>query len=286
MESAPIELEKKNVTPPIKKTFGPDGNQVEFSSESAADHLDVVFCIDVTGSMSSYIERSKKVIANMITNFSESEDKPLFGVVAYRDHPPQDNTFITKVHQLSDAEKALAFVKELRAEGGGDSPEAVLQGLMDSIEKIQWRNLNIPDKTYKKLIVHVADAPPHGKEFHAENLDDTWPNGCPSGITMAQLASSMNENKIYYHFCRLNTSTDVMQEKFVKEFKYCEIIDLVITQQNMMSKKAEFDDYKVEFKKNKAEYKDKEFEEMDYGEQQECYYEAAVSKKMAYNKKK
>ena len=271
---------------PMKKAFGPDGTQVEFSSDSAADHLDVVFCIDVTGSMSSYIERSKKVITNMITYFSQSEEKPFYGVVAYRDHPPEETSFITMIEPLGDAEKALEFVKNLKAQGGGDSPEAVLQGLLESIEKINWRNIEDPVKTYKKLLIHVADAPPHGKDFHASSLDDHWPEGCPSGITMEQLAKAMNTNGIHYHFCRLNNSTDVMQQKFEKEFKNCEIIDLVITNANLMEKKAEFDEYRAEFKKEKAEFKGMEFEEMGFADQQECYYEAKVCSKMAKGKKK
>lgn len=269
-----------------KKTFGPDNNQVEFSSDTAADFLDVVFCIDVTGSMSSYIERSKKVIINMIKSFSESEEKPMFAVVAYRDHPPQETTFVTQIHQLSDGEKALDFVKKLNAAGGGDTPEAVLQGLLDSIQKINWRNLNIPEKTYKKLLIHVGDAPPHGKQFHGSSVDDHWPDKCPSGITLEDLTKGMNEQMIYYHFCRLNTSTDIMMELFKKSFIFFELIDMIINKENLSKMKDEFDDYKKEYKKSDTEYGGKHFEDMRYEVQQACYYEAALTKCVAKNKKK
>lgn len=266
-----------------KKAYGPDGNQVEFSSESAADFLDVVFCIDTTGSMSSYIERSKKVIVNMINYFSTNDEKPLFGIVAYRDHPPQENTYITKIHPLGDAESALIFVKGLEAQGGGDTPEAVLQGLYDSVTKIKWRNIAKTEKTYKKLVIHVADAPPHGKEFHG-GIDDKWPNGCPSGITLSQLSNKMNENVIYYHFCRLNTTTDIMCEKFKKGFNNFELIDLMVDQGNIEKQKCEFDEYVTVH--DKKEYSGKNFMSMKANEQNECLYEAKVTNILSKNMKK
>lgn len=275
---------EKSELPITKKTFGPDNNQVEFSSDVAADFLDVVFCIDVTGSMSTYIERSKKVIINMITYFSESEEKPLFGVVAYRDHPPQDHTFVTQIHQLSDGEKALAYVKTLSAQGGGDTPEAVLQGLLDSAEKMNWRNLQIADKTYKKLLIHVGDAPPHGKEFNGGQCHDSWPDKCPSGITLAKLKETINGQNIYYHFCRLTTMTDIMIDLFKKSFTFFELIDMVVNQENISAMKKDFEEYRVEH--DKKEYAGRVFEEMDYGEQQACYYEAAITKCVQKNKKK
>jgi hypothetical protein len=52
-----------------------------------------------------------------------------FGIVAYRDHPPQDLSFVTMVNDLDNKEAAIEFLNDLVAEGGGDYPEAVLDGL-------------------------------------------------------------------------------------------------------------------------------------------------------------
>lgn len=272
-----------NPVEPKSKATGADGTQVEVSSESAADFLDVVFCIDTTGSMSSYIERSKKVIINMINSFSQNEDKPMFGVVAYRDHPPQETSYITKIHNLGSAEDALSFVKQLDASGGGDGPEAVLQGLSDSVKQIKWRNMSIPDKTYKKLVIHVADAPPHGKEFHNDG-GDFWPNGCPSGIKLKDLADLMNKHVIFYHFCRLNTSTDKMCEKFKGSFNNFELIDLIVNAESMGEAKKEFESYVKAC--DVKEYEHKDFFSMSSSVQQECLYEAKVTNAVFKNQKK
>lgn len=264
-------------------TYAVNSNQVEFSSDASADFLDVVFCIDTTSSMSSYIERSKKVIINMINFFSQNEEKPLFGVVAYRDHPPEDRTYVTKIHDINSAEKALDFVKKLEAFGGGDEPEAVLKGLEDSVNKISWRNLQIEQKTYKKLLIHVGDAPAHGKEFHNKNVHDKWPDKCPSGITLEKLARTINQNNIFYHFCRLNHQTDVMMEKFKGAFKRFEMIDLIVTKENLLEKRKEFEDYKEEF--HDADYMNRSFTKMDVSEQNEVIYETTLTKCLAKNMK-
>jgi hypothetical protein len=42
---------------------------------------------------------------------------------------------------------------------GGDFSEAVLEGLQVAIERAQWK------KGSRHILVHFADAPPHGEGF-------------------------------------------------------------------------------------------------------------------------
>lgn len=53
----------------------------------------------------------------------------------------------------------IDFINTLDAAGGGDGPEAVMDGLMDAARKIKWRDTTEPSLRY---IFHIADAPPHG----------------------------------------------------------------------------------------------------------------------------
>ncbi len=42
-----------------------------------------------------------------------------FGLVEYRDHPPEDTTFVTRVHPLtSSISKMKKYVDHMRADGG------------------------------------------------------------------------------------------------------------------------------------------------------------------------
>lgn len=64
----------------------------------------------------------------------------------------------------------------MKAQGGGDGPEAVLDGLHDSATAVGWRALS------QKFIFHIADAPSHGKIY--TDSHDAFPGGCPCGLTI------------------------------------------------------------------------------------------------------
>lgn len=103
--------------------------------------IDIVFCMDTTGSMGSYIGPSKTTI-NKIINLAlagSSEKSIRFGFVAYRDHPPEDTSYVTRVQGLCMDKEMIAFIDTVTASGGGDGPEAVLDGIYDSIHKMAWR---------------------------------------------------------------------------------------------------------------------------------------------------
>jgi hypothetical protein len=62
---------------------------------------------------------------------------------------------------LCSERKAIRFLDRQKANGGGDYPEAVLDGLLAASKDINWRELrNLPTLRY---IFHITDAPPHGK---------------------------------------------------------------------------------------------------------------------------
>lgn len=118
---------------------------------TSSSHLDIVFVLDTTGSMSPYIEATKKTIISTIQSYLQKSKDAKFGIVAYRDFPPQDNSYITNIQNLESGENTLKFLEDLYAAGGGDGPEAVLKALYDATVKTQWRNLKDTDEIkYKK----------------------------------------------------------------------------------------------------------------------------------------
>jgi hypothetical protein len=68
------------------------------------------------------------------------------------------------------------------ASGGGDGPEAVCCGLHKALH-FEWR----PNAA--KVVILIADAPPHGLGEHG----DGFPNGCPDGVDPMATARSMLE---------------------------------------------------------------------------------------------
>ena len=77
-------------------------------------------------------------IVNHIT--SRTEDLEIrFGVVSYRDHPPQDRSYVTKVFDFTNNIKQVKkLISDLRPSEGGDTPEAVADALHDVRAKMSW----------------------------------------------------------------------------------------------------------------------------------------------------
>jgi hypothetical protein len=92
------------------------------------------------------------------------------------------------------------------ATGGGDGPEAVLDGLYDATNKITWR------KDSYKYIFHIADAPPHGKEYVTSG--DGFPDGCPCKYTISKIAASMKELQIRYKLLKIGSYVNKMADVF------------------------------------------------------------------------
>ena len=60
-------------------------------------------------------------------------------MVEYRDHPPEDTTFVVRVHDFTESVKEMkSWLEECKADGGGDLPEAVADGLQAAHE-LTWR---------------------------------------------------------------------------------------------------------------------------------------------------
>src|SRR5262249_40991535 len=85
--------------------------------------VEVVFCLDTTGSMGGLIEGAKQkiwAISNQIANGKPTPDLKI-GLVAFRD---RGDEYITKVFDLTDDLDAVhGHLKEFKAAGGGDEPE-------------------------------------------------------------------------------------------------------------------------------------------------------------------
>ncbi|KAH8108363.1 hypothetical protein DFH11DRAFT_1109490 [Phellopilus nigrolimitatus] len=148
-----------------------DQNQYEESM------LDLLFVQDTTGSQGPYIDSARNSILEICHLLQASgklqKDGGLkVGLLGYRDYPPEEQTYIVKPYQFTDDLDVMKDnIADLKAEGGGDGPEAFSAALDHALNMEGWRLDAI------KLIVVVTDAPPHGIGEPA----DSFPNGAPDG---------------------------------------------------------------------------------------------------------
>lgn len=107
------------------------------------DKLDLAFAMDCTGSMGSYIDSAKQNIENITQRISSSGTRTSsirFGLVEYRDHPPEDSSFVTRKHDFTPHLSTMkSWLTACSADGGGDTPEAVADALNDVLH-LSWRS--------------------------------------------------------------------------------------------------------------------------------------------------
>jgi len=115
-----------------------------------------------------------------------------FALVAYRDHPPQDVSYVTQVHTFTDNLAVMkSYVDTMFASGGGDGPESVTDGLYEVLH-LPYR------KDSTRICIFIADAPPHGIGSH----DDGFPDGCPLGHDPLLIARDMaSQGILVYSVC-------------------------------------------------------------------------------------
>lgn len=129
--------------------------------------VEVIFCLDTTGSMSGLIEGAKQKIWSIANQIVKGKPAPelRIGLVGYRD---TGDEYVTKVSPLdNDLDNVFKNLMSFHANGGGDEPEHVNKALNDSVYNMGWDK----DVNTLKLIFLVGDCRPHidykdGYDYH------------------------------------------------------------------------------------------------------------------------
>lgn len=155
------------------------------------NQVDFCFVVDTTGSMGPFLNAAKQQLVNLVTSLAaETEFEVRYGLVEYRDHPPQERTFITRVYPLTaDTAKFQKTINQLAPAGGGDAPEAVYRGLHDAVIEMDWARHGC------RFMMLVGDAPPHGLGMRG----DHWPDACPSHLDHRQVTALIEESRVTLH---------------------------------------------------------------------------------------
>jgi hypothetical protein len=162
-----------------------------------------MFLLDATGSMGDEIGRLKDTIDAVAAQVDGFESKPdvRFAMTLYRD---QGDMFVTSTFDFtSDIGAFRSALNDVVAEGGGDYPEALEEGLASALSEPSWRD---PASTVQ-LVFLVADAPPH--------IDRQVPVAYPAaivdaisrGIKVFPIASSESDDQAEAAFREIAAAT-------------------------------------------------------------------------------
>ncbi|MHB1151108.1 MAG: VWA domain-containing protein [Eubacteriales bacterium] len=138
-------------------------------------NVDMVFCIDSTGSMDSIIDMVKQNALNFYTDVSEAMtakrktiDTLRIKVISYKDYIADGvNAMLnTSFFALpAESDEFCACVNSITAEGGGDDPEDGLEAVAYAIRS-QW---NTEGKKRRQIVVVWSDAPTHELGYGASS---------------------------------------------------------------------------------------------------------------------
>ena len=176
-------------------------NLQEIRSE---DHINILFVLDVTGSMDQYrdlLVNSIDLISSKLSKLDVSNAKDeknklelhiKFASIAYRDK--KDKQRFETQQFTSNKQEFIEAIKKLKCEGGDDVCEDI-KGAFQKVQEIKWTSC-------QKFVVLIADSPCHGLKYHKNPNWDSWQN---EDMTM-ELKQMANQDIIFigiFIFCMI-----------------------------------------------------------------------------------
>jgi hypothetical protein len=132
------------------ETFGALERYIE---ELATRTVDLAICLDCTASMSGELAAVQAGIDDLMLFVGDVVHAFRLGLVAYRD---RRDRFKTRGWGFTDEiGTARSRLWSLEAEGGGDSREAVYDGMKLALTEMAW------EREHTNVLVVIGDAPPH-----------------------------------------------------------------------------------------------------------------------------
>lgn len=169
--------------------------------------VDIVMCIDATGSMGHTLDQVKESALSFHSRLSgamEAKGRSIsqlrLRVIAFRDFGDRADDAIEQTGFLTFPEGAAEFerfVRSLRATGGGDEPESGLEALSLALQS-QWET-GLDRRRH--VIVLFTDASAHPLGSPKQTAARTYPQSVPGSMQElfqqwghAQSASGLMEN--------------------------------------------------------------------------------------------
>lgn len=158
------------------------------SNNALKYNVDIVFCIDATGSMSGILDKVKKRVLNFHGDLLETMEKKnkhvdtlRVRVVAFRDYAAdgEQAMLVTDFFNLPEQSEIFAnCIRSIQPKGGGDDPEDSLEALAYAMRSDWLRSQSLMKR---QVIVLWTDAGPHPLGFGSGAKN--YPKGMPKDLT-------------------------------------------------------------------------------------------------------
>jgi len=202
------------VPPVIQNT--PEIQLPVFNPNGKGPRMDIVFCIDTTGSMGDEIDVIKNQLLKMVDQILQGNPQPRvrFGVVAYRD---KGDEYVTKKYLLGwDIKETKKIIDSLKAAGGGDYPESINEALHVTVQGMNWDN----NKNVRKIVFLIGDASPHTDYENNFNYKKELSFATKKGIMINTISCSGMEQDGNQYFQEVASATNGAFEYLTYKYAY------------------------------------------------------------------
>ena len=170
--------------------------------------LDLVFIMDITGSMETYLDFAKKKILNIINKITtDSTVSVNLGFVGYRDYHDSKVKYLIYPELTNNHIKVKEFISSAKADGGKDCED--MGGGLQSALKYKWTSNT-------RFAILIADAPCHGEQYHGVKKFDSHPKG---DFKIDQLIKQFAEKNIYLMCLNITELTVKLYNNFVDYYQ-------------------------------------------------------------------
>lgn len=165
--------------------------------------IDILFLLDATGSMGDEIDRLKTTIDSIATrleSLGQGVDIHL-AMTLYRD---AGDSFVTATYDFTGSvDDFRTELAKVTADGGGDYPEALDEGLAEAIAKPAWRD----PATTLQFVFLVADAPPQVDRQVPTPYTESIKAAVGRGLKVFPVASSESDDQAEAVFRQIAQAT-------------------------------------------------------------------------------
>jgi hypothetical protein len=155
--------------------------------------IDLVLCVDATGSMGPFISAAKKQLLGVLEGLqTKVGDELRVAIVAYREHSPQLPT--TEAFSFGAPREAAKWLEALMPKSptdNSDAAEAVFTGLVECLA-LPWR------AGAYRIVVLAGDAPPHGCGAVGAAYADRYAVD-PTGLSLDDMANRLEADGVFVH---------------------------------------------------------------------------------------
>jgi hypothetical protein len=193
---------------------------ISFDELEKKTSLDLLFIMDITGSMGVYLDSVRSNIINII------EKIPVkcpgidinMGFIGYRDVEEIEEGLIKDIDFTTDYNGLKNSIKDVEAEGGDDLAEDIAWAMEMALKK-NWKN-------NARIAILFADAPCHGNKYCDEDISDNYPDGIvPNRRNIEELIEELAKNNISLYCTEITEYTRKMYKIFndiYKKYQKCE----------------------------------------------------------------